>query len=129
MVSLDNILKEVNDNGFVGSLFCTPEGLLLTSQGDDNFDEKKLAAMSSLLIDSANKAKDELGLSRMDHMRIKFLDDLIIMRHIFFSEDSQFVLAAICKTPDSADMDQYLDELLDWAVESSRPELKKLSSL
>jgi predicted regulator of Ras-like GTPase activity (Roadblock/LC7/MglB family) len=129
MPSLDNILKEINKNGFEGSLFCTPEGLLLTSQGDEDFNEKKLAAMSSLLIDSAFKAKEELGLSRMDHMRIRFMSDLIIMRNIFFSEDTQFVLAAICKAPDSADMDKYLDELLDWAVESSKPDLKKLSSL
>ena len=88
MVSLDNILKEVNSNGFEGSLFCTPEGLLLTSQGDENFNEKKLAAMSSLLIDSAFKAKEEMGLTRMDHMRIRYMSDLIIMRNIFFSEDT-----------------------------------------
>ncbi len=129
MVSLDNILKEINKNGFEGSLFCTPEGLLLTSQGTDNFNEKKLAAMSSLLIDSAFKAKEEMGLSRVSYLRLRFLDDLIIMRNIFFSEDTQFVLAAVCKAPDSADMDKYLDELLDWAVESSKPDLKKLSSL
>jgi hypothetical protein len=35
----------------------------------------------------------------------------------------------LSKSPESDDVEKYFDQLLDWAVENSTPDLEKLSSL
>lgn len=125
------MLKELNENGnFRASLFATSSGLVLASQKKEDIDERVVAAMGSLLSDSAYKAAEELKLSDIQSMRIKYLDDYIIMRNIILSNTkNQFLLAILAKLPENDEVERYFDQLIDWAVENSYAELEKLSSL
>ncbi|MFX1567304.1 MAG: roadblock/LC7 domain-containing protein [Promethearchaeota archaeon] len=132
MVSrLELVLKELNENGnFRASLFATSTGLVLASQKEEKIDERVIAAMGSLLSDSAYKAAEELALSEILSMKIKYRRDYILMRNIIMPDNkNQFLLAVLTKSPDSDDVERYLDQLLDWAVENSQADLEKLSSL
>ena len=132
MVSrLDLVLKELNENGnFRASLFATSTGLVLASQKEEKIDERVIAAMGSLLSDSAYKAAEELELSEILSMKIKYRSDYILMRNIIMPDNkNQFLLAVLTKSPESDDVERYLDQLLDWAVENSQADLEKLSSL
>jgi predicted regulator of Ras-like GTPase activity (Roadblock/LC7/MglB family) len=128
---LEMILKELNDNGnFRASLFSTSTGLVLASQKVDEVDEKVIAAMGSLLSDAAYKASEELDLSLLDSLKIKYQDDFIICRNIIMNDQkTQFLLAVLCKPPESDDVEKYFSQLLDWAVENSSQDLEKLSSI
>jgi len=128
---LDLVLKELNENGnFRASLFATSTGLVLASQKEEKIDERVIAAMGSLLSDSAYKAAEELELSEIQSMKIKYKNDYIIMRNIIMPDNkNQFLLAVLTKSPESDDVEHYLDQLLDWAVENSQADLEKLSSL
>ena len=132
MVSrLELVLKELNENGnFRASLFATSTGLVLASQKEEKIDERVVAAMGSLLSDSAYKAAEELGLSEIQSMKIKYKEDFIMMRNIIMPDNkNQFLLAILSKAPESEDVERYFDQLLNWAVENSRADLEKLSSL
>jgi predicted regulator of Ras-like GTPase activity (Roadblock/LC7/MglB family) len=131
MVSkIERVLMELNENGgFKASLFSTPAGLLLASQKTEEVDEKTLAAMGSLLTDAAFKAQEELNLSDLETIKLGFVDDLIIMKNIILGDGAHFLLVILSKTPESKDVDKYYDELLDWAVENSKEELRKLASI
>jgi predicted regulator of Ras-like GTPase activity (Roadblock/LC7/MglB family) len=132
MVSrLEMVLKELNENGnFRASLFATSTGLVLASQKSDEIDERVVAAMGSLLSDSAYKASEELNLSQLSSLKIKYQDDFIVCRNITMSDEkTQFLLAVLAKAPDSDDVEKYFDQLLDWAVENSTEDLRKLSSI
>ncbi len=132
MVSrLEMVLKELNENGnFRASLFATSTGLVLASQKSDEIDERVVAAMGSLLSDSAYKASEELDLSQLSSLKIKYLDDFIVCRNIIMpDEKTQFLLAVLAKAPDSDDVEKYFDQLLDWAVDNSAEDLRKLSSI
>jgi len=129
---LELVLKELNENGnFRASLFATSTGLVLASQKEEDIDERVVAAMGSLLSDSAYKAAEELNLSAIQSMNIKYVDDYIIMRNIILSSDNknQFLLAVLSKRPESEDVERYIDQLIDWAVENSQADLEKLSSI
>jgi predicted regulator of Ras-like GTPase activity (Roadblock/LC7/MglB family) len=125
------VLKELNENGnFRASLFATSTGLVLASQKSDEIDERVVAAMGSLLSDSAYKASEELDLSLLSSLKIKYQDDFIVCRNIIMpDEKTQFLLAVLAKAPDSDDVEKYFDQLLDWAVENSAEDLRKLSSI
>lgn len=132
MVSrLELVLKELNENGnFRASLFATSTGLVLASQKEEKIDERVVAAMGSLLSDSAYKAAEELELSEIQSMKIKYKDDFIMMRNMIMPDNkNQFLLAILSKAPESEDVERYFDQLLDWAVENSQADLEKLSSL
>ncbi|MFX0031648.1 MAG: roadblock/LC7 domain-containing protein [Promethearchaeota archaeon] len=132
MVSrLEMVLKELNDNGnFRASLFSTSTGLVLASQKADDVDERVIAAMGSLLSDSAYKASEELDLSQLTSMKIKYSEDFIVCRNIIMTDQkTQFLLAVLSKVPESEDIEKYYDQLLDWAEENSRDDLEKLSSI
>ncbi len=132
MVSrLELVLKELNENGnFRASLFATSTGLVLASQKEEKIDERVIAAMGSLLSDSAYKAAEELELSEIQSMKIKYKDDFIMMRNINMPDNkNQFLLAILSKAPESEDVERYFDQLLNWAVENSQADLEKLSSL
>ena len=128
---LELVLKELNENGnFRASLFATSTGLVLASQKEDKIDERVVAAMGSLLSDSAYKAAEELELSDIVEMKLKYKKDYILMRNIIMPDSKQqFLLAVLTKSPESEDVERYLDQLLDWAVENSQADLEKLSSL
>jgi predicted regulator of Ras-like GTPase activity (Roadblock/LC7/MglB family) len=128
---LEMILKELNDNGnFRASLFSTSTGLVLASQKVDEVDEKVIAAMGSLLSDAAYKASEELSLSLLASLKIKYVDDFIICRNIIMKDDkTQFLLAVLSKPPDSDDIERYYEQLLDWAVQNSFHDLEKLSTI
>ncbi len=132
MVSrLEMVLKELNDNGnFRASLFSTSTGLVLASQKADDVDERVIAAMGSLLSDAAYKASEELSLSQLTSMKIKYLNDFIVCRNITMKDQkTQFLLAVLSKVPESEDIEKYYDQLLDWAEDNSRDDLEKLSSI
>jgi len=128
---LELVLKELNENGnFRASLFATSSGLVLASQKEEDIDERVVAAMGSLLSDSAYKAAEELKLSDIQSMRIKYMEDYIIMRNIILSnKKNQFLLAVLTKLPENDEVERYFDQLIDWAVENSYADLEKLSSL
>ena len=125
------ILKELNENGnFRASLFATSTGLVLASQKADNIDERVVAAMGSLLSDAAFKASEEMNLSQLTSMKIKYKEDFIVCRNITMpDEKTQFILAILSKLPETEDIEKYYDQLLDWAEENSRDDLEKLSSI
>jgi predicted regulator of Ras-like GTPase activity (Roadblock/LC7/MglB family) len=132
MVSrLEMVLKELNDNGnFRASLFATSTGLVLASQKSEQIDERVIAAMGSLLSDAAYKASEELSLSQLSSLTIKYLDDFIICRNIIMTDGkTQFLLAILSKPPESDDVENYFNQLLDWAVDNSSQDLEKLSSI
>jgi len=132
MVSrLEMVLKELNDNGnFRASLFSTSTGLVLASQKADDVDERVIAAMGSLLSDAAYKASEELSLTQLASMKIKYLNDFIVCRNIMMKDQkTQFLLAVLSKVPESEDIEKYYDQLLDWAEDNSRDDLEKLSSI
>ncbi|MFW9881283.1 MAG: roadblock/LC7 domain-containing protein [Candidatus Thorarchaeota archaeon] len=132
MVSrLGLVLKELNENGnFRASLFATSAGLVLASQKEEKIDERVVAAMGSLLSDAAYKAAEEMDLTEVMSMKIKYKDDYIIMRNIIMKDDkTQFLLAILTKLPESEEIEKYIDQLLDWAEENSKGDLEKLSSL
>ncbi len=132
MVSrLDQVLKELNDNGnFRASLFATNAGLVLASQKSEEIDERVVAAMGSLLSDAASNASEEMNLSLLSSIKIKYSEDFIICRNIIMADKkTQFILAVLSKNPDSNEIESYYDQLLDWAVENARPDLEKLSSI
>jgi len=132
MVSrLEMVLKELNENGnFRASLFATSTGLVLASQKSEECDERVIAAMGSLLSDAAYKASEELNLSQLSSLKIKYLDDFIVCRNIIMPDQkTQFLLAVLSKVPESEDIEKYYDQLLDWAEENSRDDLEKLSSI
>ncbi|MCK4479929.1 MAG: hypothetical protein KAV01_05340 [Candidatus Lokiarchaeota archaeon] len=128
---LELVLKELNDNGnFRASLFATSTGLVLASQKEEGIDERVVAAMGSLLSDSAYKAAEELDLSVIESMKIKYKEDYILMRNMIMPDNkNQFLLAILSKAPESDDVERYFDQLLDWAVDNSQDDLEKLSSL
>ena len=125
------VLKELNENGnFRASLFATSAGLVLASQKEEKIDERVVAAMGSLLGDAAYKAAEEMDLSEVMSMKIKYRDDYIIMRNIIMNDEkTQFLLAILTKLPESEEIEKYIDQLLDWAEENSKGDLEKLSSL
>jgi len=124
------VLKELNENGnFRASLFATSTGLVLASQKEEGIDERVVAAMGSLLSESSTKAAEELNLSDVTSMKIKYKEDYIIMRNIIINENTQFLLAILAKLPSSEEIERYMDQLLDWAEENSKGELEKLTSL
>lgn len=131
MVSkLGLVLKELNDNGnFRASLFATSAGLVLSFQKEEGIDERVVAAMGSLLSDAAYKASEEMDLSDVLSMKIKYKEDYIIMRNITIGESTKFLLAVLTKLPETEEIEKYIDQLLDWAEENSRGDLQKLSSL
>ncbi len=132
MVSrLEMVLKELNENGnFRASLFSTSTGLVLASQKAEDIDERVIAAMGSLLSDAAYKAAEEMNLSEVQSMKIKYKDDYIICRNIIIEDsNTQFILAVLSVLPDSDDVEKYYDQLLDWAVDNSSSDLEKLSTI
>jgi predicted regulator of Ras-like GTPase activity (Roadblock/LC7/MglB family) len=132
MVSrLDLVLKELNENGnFRASLFSTSTGLVLASQKAEDVNETVVAAMGSLLSEAAIKAGEEMNLSEAQVMKIFYKKDYIICRNILLRDGkTQFLLAVLSKKPESDDVEKYFDQLLDWAVENSQPDLEKLSSI
>jgi predicted regulator of Ras-like GTPase activity (Roadblock/LC7/MglB family) len=132
MVSkLEMILKELNDNGnFRASIFSTSTGLVLASQKADDVDERVIAAMGSLLSDAAYKVSEEMNLSQLASLKIKYIRDFIICRNISMPDQkTQFILAVLSKPPESDDVEKYFDQLLDWAVDNSAQDLEKLSSI
>lgn len=132
MVSrLEMVLKELNENGnFRASLFSTSTGLVLASQKAEDIDERVIAAMGSLLSDAAYKAAEEMNLSEVQSMKIKYKHDYIICRNIIIEEsNTQFILAVLSVLPDSNDVEKYYDQLLDWAVDNSASDLEKLSTI
>ncbi len=132
MVSrLELVLKELNENGnFRASLFSTSTGLVLASQKADDVDDRVVAAMSSLLSDAAYKASEEMHLSLLASLKIKYLEDYIVCRNIIMPDQkTQFILAVLSKKPESSEIESYYDQLLDWAVDNATPDLEKLSSI
>lgn len=125
------VLKELNENGsFRASLFSTSTGLVLASQKAEDVDERVIAAMGSLLSDAAYKAAEEMNLSEVQSMKIKYKDDYIICRNIIIEDsNTQFILAVLSGLPDSDDVEKYYDQLLDWAVDNSSSDLEKLSTI
>jgi predicted regulator of Ras-like GTPase activity (Roadblock/LC7/MglB family) len=125
------VLKELNENGnFRASLFATSAGLVLASQKEEKIDERVVAAMGSLLSDAAYKAAEEMDLTEVMSMKIKYKEDYIIMRNIQMNDGkTQFLLAILTKLPESEEIEKYIDQLLDWAEENSKGDLEKLSSL
>jgi len=128
---LELVLKELNENGnFRASLFATSTGLVLASQKEEDIDERVVAAMGSLLSDSAYKAAEELGLSEIQSMKLMYKEDFIMMRNIIMPDNkNQFLLAILSKAPENEDVERYFDQLLNWAVDNSQADLEKLSSL
>jgi len=127
---LELVLKELNDNGnFRASLFATSTGLVLASQKEEDIDARVVAAMGSLLSDAAYKASEEIGLTDVMSMKIKYKEDFIIMRNIMMKKDTEFLLAVLTKLPESEEIERYTDKLLDWAEENSRADLEKLSTI
>ncbi|GAH71091.1 unnamed protein product, partial [marine sediment metagenome] len=88
-----------------------------------------VAAMGSLLSDAAYKASEEIGLTEVKSMKIKYKEDFIIMRNIIMKKDTEFLLAVLTKLPESEEIEKYTDQLLDWAEENSRADLEKLSTI
>jgi len=131
MVSrLEMVLKELNENGnFRASLFSTSTGLVLASQKDEDVDERVVAAMGSLLSDAAIKAAEEMDLSEAQVMKIFYKQDYIICKNIAINSETSFLLAVLSKLPESDEVEKYIDQLLQWAMDNSLEDLKKLSSI
>ena len=111
-------------------MFSTSTGLVLASQKAEDVDERVVAAMSSLLSDAAYKASEEMDLSILSSIKIKYSGDYIVCRNIIMpDQNTQFILAVLSNSPESYEIESYYDQLLDWAVDNATPDLEKLSSI
>ena len=130
MVSrLEMVLRELNENGnFRASLFATSTGLVLASQKTESVNEKTIAAMSSLFAETANSASKEMDLSNLNVMKIKYEEDYIVFRNIILSK-TNFILIILSNLPESQEIENYTDQLLDWAIDNSKDDLERLSSI
>lgn len=115
---------------FRASLFTTSTGLVLASEKSEEVDERVIAAMGSMLSEAAYNAAQEMNLSEVVSMKIKYKEDLIVCRNISMKDNkTQFILAILSKLPESDDIENYFEELLEWAVKNSRPDLEKLTTI
>ncbi|MCP4764213.1 MAG: roadblock/LC7 domain-containing protein [archaeon] len=125
---LTEILKTLNTNGFKACIFALKDGLPLASQKDEGINEKIVAAMGAMLSDTGERAKQDLGLSDMVSIKIIYKDAGILCRNIQ-AGDTYYLLAGLINKPDTPEMEKYLEDLFEWAVENSLPVLQKLGSL
>ena len=125
---LNEILKQLNSNGFKASIFALKDGLPLASQKTENVNEKVVAAMGAMLADTAERAKVDLDLSDMVSIRIIYEDSCILCQNIKTTNTS-YLLAGIIDRPESDDVAKYQSSLMEWAVENALPVLQKLGSL
>ena len=126
---LQQILEEINVRGkFRASLFVTTEGLVLASARNPSINEKIVAAMGSLLAETAEKAKREINLSDMVSVKILYKDGLLLCRQIPVKK-TFFLLAVLADVPAGDELEKYHDDLLKWAVANSAKLLEDLAAL
>ena len=89
---------------------------------------KIVAAMATLLIDTAEKARNEMNLAEMHSMKIVYGDAAILCRQIKV-KDKSFLLAAMTPPPVTDEIDQYNEKLMQWAYDNSIRFLEILVSI
>ena len=124
---LTEILRQLNENGFKASIFALKDGLPLASHSI-NMNEKIVAAISAMVMDTIEKVKTDFGLSKMINIKINLEDICILMRNLEI-ENKSYILAGIADKPQNDEVERYNEQLLDWAEENGRPVLEKLGSI
>ncbi|MHA1820175.1 MAG: roadblock/LC7 domain-containing protein [Promethearchaeota archaeon] len=125
---LNEILKQLINSGFKACIFSLKDGLPLASMNSEGVNEKMVAAMSAMLADTAERAKQDLNLSDMEYIKIMYKDSCILCKNIIVG-DTSYLLAALVDRPETDEVDKYNEQLMEWAYENGRPILEKLGSL
>ncbi len=112
----------------MASLFADADGLVLAQDVTTNVSPKVIAAMATLLIDAAEKAKTEMDLEEMQSMKIIYGNAAILCRQISI-KNKAFLLAAMTPPPTTDEIDQYNEKLMQWAYDNSIRFLEILVSL
>jgi predicted regulator of Ras-like GTPase activity (Roadblock/LC7/MglB family) len=112
----------------MASLFADSDGLVLAQDVTTEVQPKVVAAMATLLIDAAEKAKNEMDLEDMNSMKIIYGNAAILSRQIFI-KDKSFILAAMTPPPTTEEIDQYNEKLMQWAYDNCIRYLEILVSL
>jgi predicted regulator of Ras-like GTPase activity (Roadblock/LC7/MglB family) len=124
---LNEVLNSLSQYGFKASVFANSDGLILASAKTAETNEKIIGAMVAMLTDSAEKARDEMGLSDLLSMVIKYKDATIYCRQIVLENSpTTFLLASLAPPASSEDVEKYHSQLIDWAVTNGIPPLQKL---
>jgi predicted regulator of Ras-like GTPase activity (Roadblock/LC7/MglB family) len=127
---LNDILKALTENGFKASVFANSDGLILASTKAAETNDKIIGAMVAILSEAAEKAKEELNLTEMVSMKIKYKDATLICRQILIENSpTSFLLATLAPPSTSDEVDKYQEDLMNWAVQNGIPPLKKLVDL
>ncbi len=61
-------------------------------------------------------------------MKIKYEDDYIVCRNIFLTK-TNFILVILSDLPESQEIENYIDQLLDWAIDNSKDDLERFPSI
>jgi predicted regulator of Ras-like GTPase activity (Roadblock/LC7/MglB family) len=122
---LNEILKTLKENGFIGGVFANSDGLILASAKSDLINEKVIGAIVAMLQDAADKAKIEMGLDEMISLTIRYKNGAVFCRQINI-EKTNFLLAGITNPPQTDEIAKYHEDLMDWAVQNALAPLKKL---
>jgi len=125
---LNEICRQLCTNGFLGVAFSLHDGLPLASSNVENINAKVVSAMSALIGDTALRASADLNLSNFESIRIAYEDGLILCRNVSVGNNN-YLLSGLSKKPTTEEELNYLEQLMDWAIENSKPILLKLGSL
>lgn len=125
---LNEICRQLCSNGFLGVAFSLHDGLPLASSNVENINAKVVSAMSALIGDTALRASADLNLSNFESIRIAYEDAVILCRNISTGK-TEYLLSGLAKKPTTDEESSYLEQLMDWAIENSKPILLKLGSL
>ena len=102
---------------------------MVLSSASINVDEtnnKIIGAMVALLSDAAEKAKEELNLTEMISMVIKYKDATLLCRQIVIENfPTIFFLAALAPPSPNEAVEKYQDDLMNWAVTNGTPFAQK----
>jgi predicted regulator of Ras-like GTPase activity (Roadblock/LC7/MglB family) len=122
---LNDILKALKENGFLGGVFANSDGLILASAKSDKINEKVIGAIVAMLQDAADKARDEMGMDDMVSLTIRYKNGSVLCRQIII-DDANFLLAGIANPADTDEIAKYQEDLMNWATENAMAPLKKL---
>jgi predicted regulator of Ras-like GTPase activity (Roadblock/LC7/MglB family) len=92
---LEKILADMNNNGgFYLSLIATSEGLLVSSTSSE-YDSETIAAIASLVGETASRAERHLGFLRTDEVSVVDRHNVRLVCHRFEVGEKTFILVLL----------------------------------
>lgn len=93
--SLDSVLRDMNDEGRLrASVLVSSDGLPLSSVSSP-FDTEMMAAMVTLVVNTVEQARENIGLDELDEVSMVQADKMRLICRRFSIGQEQVILAAI----------------------------------